>query len=156
MISHYHEAAIAADNLKFEKVGHLVATRELLNLDGFECKDAHERIFCLNHEIVDYEWSKMGFTMNAYILPDGKDILGITVCLSQEALDHLNCSHKVKFKTEIIEPERFNYHAGDWIPDAEGLFEDMYIRTPLDTLRAYVRFRRVAMMPNNECEPLVG
>lgn len=158
-MNHYHDAAIASANRKYEKVGHIVATNDLLNLDGFECKHAIWRIFCLNHEIVDYEWNKMRFTMNGYALPDGRDILNITVCLSQEALDRLSCSHKVKFKTEVIEPERFNYHAGEWLPNAEGLFEDMYIRTPLDTLRAYVRFRRVEVMVsaiNNECERLVG
>lgn len=155
-MNHYHDAAIAANNRKFEKVGHIVATRELLNLEGFECKNAHERILCLHHVIIDYMWTLMAHTMYEYKLPDGHDPRGITVCLSQEALDHINSDSEVKFKTEIIEPERFNYHAGVWIPDADGLFEDMYIRTPLDTLRAYVRFRRVAVMPNNECERFVG
>lgn len=158
-MSHYHEAAIERDLLKYERVSHTVATRDLMHLEGFECKNANEQIGCLTRELVDYERCKMMGTMFSYILPDGKDISGIAICLSQEALDHLDSERKAPFRIEIIKPDRFNYLAGAWIPDADGLFEDMYIRTPLDTLRSYVRFRRVAVMPsssNNECERLVG
>lgn len=143
MISHYHDEAIAKNLGKFEKVGHIVATNELLSLDGFECKYAIQRVFSLSRDLIDYMWSQMAQTMCNYELPDGRDPTGITVCLTQEALNHLIAnSDEVNFKYEIIEPERFDYFAGSLTPNTEGIFEDAYIRTPLDTLREYVRFRR--------------
>jgi hypothetical protein len=118
-IYHYHDAAIAQSSLKFEKIGHFLASNAL-PFSARECPRIrpHEPVLSLHPGIVDYVWDDTALAMHIYKLPDGRDPTGITVCLSQEALDWLEYKSQrgVRFKTEIIEPERFDNSNGAWIP----------------------------------------